>query len=484
MSEFTPTAEQQDALEKFATGRSLVIEAGAGTGKTSTLRLLAQSTPRKGQYIAFNKAIVVEAESKMPGTVNCSTAHSLAYRAVGKQFGTRLRTSQRMRAHDIARMVGLDAMVVTTEMGRKPLAAGFLAGLANRAISRFCQTADPAPTAKHVPYVDGIDLPHSDGRRRYENNDLVAAAVADVLPAMWKDLTDPHGRLPYKHEHYLKAWQLRGPKIDADYILFDEAQDANPVMRAIVMAQTHAQIVWVGDSQQQIYAWNGAVNALAAVEGAERSFLSQSFRFGPEVAGVANIVLGWLDAELRLVGSPDIASVVAEVAEPDAILCRTNAKALDTLLGHQASGYKVHLVGGGKDIVDFAKGARDLMAGRKSYLADLACFDTWSEVTEYVRNDAEGSDLRMLVQLVEEYGVDVILAALGNMVPEAAADVVVSTAHRAKGREWNSVQLAEDLGSKPEEGLPGEDELRLLYVAATRARLELDVSAVQLLVAK
>jgi MoxR-like ATPase len=41
---FAPTDEQQEALRLFATGKSLAIEAGAGAGKTSTLKLLAEST--------------------------------------------------------------------------------------------------------------------------------------------------------------------------------------------------------------------------------------------------------------------------------------------------------------------------------------------------------------------------------------------------------------------------------------------------------
>lgn len=59
------------------------------------------------------------------------------------------------------------------------------------------------------------------------------------------------------------------------------------------------------------------------------------------------------------------------------------------------------------------------------------------------------------------------------MPTEASADVVISTAHKSKGREWQSVQLAGDF---PDEAAGSDAELRLLYVAATRGRLELDVS--------
>jgi UvrD-like helicase C-terminal domain len=68
----------------------------------------------------------------------------------------------------------------------------------------------------------------------------------------------------------------------------------------------------------------------------------------------------------------------------------------------------------------------------------------------------------------------------------AGADRVLSTAHRAKVLEWERVRLADDfpdlreLGATGREGVPllapeGRDqELHLLYVAATRARRGLE----------
>ncbi len=62
-----PTDEQAAILEAFQGGGDLVIEAGAGTGKTSTLRLLADSeTRRKGVYLAFNRAIADDAKASFP----------------------------------------------------------------------------------------------------------------------------------------------------------------------------------------------------------------------------------------------------------------------------------------------------------------------------------------------------------------------------------------------------------------------------------
>lgn len=467
-----PTDEQAHCRELFATGDNLIIEAGAGTGKTTTLRHIADSVPdRTGSYVAFNRAIVMESRQRMPMWVDCSTAHSLAMRQVGSKFRHRLDTP-RMKPWTLAKELGVGHLVVRYGLQTKVLQPGYLAGLVMRGITNFCMSADSLPTTQHIPYLDGIDPPDSDGRRTWKNNEEVRAMLAPALAQAWEDISRPDGKLPYKHDHYLKYWQLNDPVIPGDFILFDEGQDASPVMLAAVAAQD-AQLVIVGDSQQQIYEWRGAVNALATVD-AEKAFLTQSFRFGPAIAELANEVLDVLGAELRLTGLASIDSQVARVMHPHAILARSNAAAVETVLQWQKLGHKAHLVGGGDEIIAFTKAAALLMDDGKTWHPDLACFDTWGEVQDYVGHDPQGADLKVMVDLVDNYGVDVILDALEQVTAEAQAEVVVSTAHKAKGREWGRVRLAGDF---PETVVPDQPgEMRLLYVALTRAANRLDVS--------
>jgi hypothetical protein len=468
----TPTAEQQKALALFGTGKSLVIEAGAGAGKTSTLRLLAESTTRRGQYVAFNRAIVEESKAKMPRNVACSTAHSLAYRAVvpGTRYAARLKNSARMKSTDLAKHLGIREPIHLTlpDGTHKRLGPAFLAGLTMRGVIGFCQSADLQPEARHVPYIDGIDLPPGS----YVNNNEVARTHVPYMRKAWADIVNERGILPFRHDHYLKMWHLSSPRIDTEFILFDEAQDANPVLVAIIEAQTHAQIVWVGDSQQQIYTFTGAVNALQKVQAEQKAYLSQSFRFGPAVAEKANHCLRLLDAELTLTGTESIPSTVGALAEPDAYLCRTNATTITILLDELKRGRRPHLVGGGREVADFAKAANDLMTQGWTSHPELACFKSWGEVQEYVEQDEQGGDLRLMVNLIDEFGVQTILDALERMPREEDADIVISTAHKAKGREWDSVKIADDF---PDE--PSGEELRLMYVAVTRARLALDLTA-------
>lgn len=478
-----PTDEQYGALNLFREGETMVIDAGAGTGKTSTLMLLASDTQASGQYIAFNKAIVNDVQRKLPETCAARTAHSLAYGVVGKHFAHRLR-SERIRSSQMARILGLPEVFRITYAGEpKDLSGSFLAGTVMAALRSFCQTAAQAPDLKHFRYIKGIDVPTAEGQRTYANNDRLKEFLFPYLEKAWSDVQNVDGHLRYGHEHYLKVWHLRNPKIPADYIMFDEAQDASPVMADIVAQQTHAQCVYVGDRNQAIYGFTGAIDAMEGFDSKHRSALTQSFRFGPAIALEANIVLAQLDSDLMVRGHPDLASRVEVIdGYPDAVLCRTNASTIVHALHALADGHPFHLVGGGKELVAFARGAKMLGApeapgrpgryhGRPKH-PDLACFANWGEVKDYVDNDPEGVELKLLVKLIEEHGVDTIIDAIERMVPEGPGVLSISTAHKAKGREWDRVRLAKDMGLFGDT----EDELRLRYVAMTRARLHLDLT--------
>lgn len=467
-----PTTEQQAALDLFKAGIGLAIEAGAGTGKTSTLKMLAESTRRRGQYMAFNKAIVEEAKRKMPDNVNASTVHSLAFRSKGAQFRDRLNEG-RMPSWKLAQCLRLDPLVV--QFGGKPkvLQPAWLGSMTMRAITNFCQSADKEPKGHHVPYAPGID--ESIGSSRgFQNNAALRDHLRPVLAKAWADLQNPNGELPFSHAVYLKLYELDSPRIPADFVLLDEGQDASPVIESIFNQQEHAQRIVVGDANQAIYGFTGAVDALSHFKdsGAAYATLSKSFRFGQPIADVANVILDELDADLRMTGFEAITSTIAPVPdeEIDAYLCRSNAGAVTRLLQLQAIGRPVHLLGGGKEVLSFARAAKQLQDGASTSHPDLACFDNWLSVREYVEQDPQGDELRLLVRLVDEFGVDTIIKAVDGQAPERGA-TIISTAHKSKGCEWSRVRLNDDYGQST-----AAEELRLLYVAATRAQHVLDVT--------
>jgi superfamily I DNA/RNA helicase len=245
--------EQQAIIDASQSGADLVIEAGAGTGKTSTLRLVAATQPRRrGLYVAYNKAIATDAKRSFPTSVTCATAHSLAFRAVGRRFAHRL-NGPRMPARQTAKELDITRPLAIPHVGL--LAPQQVARLVMETITRFCHSEAAHVEPWHVPKTPGLDDPPTIA--------VLREALVPLARRAWADLSNPDGRLRFTHDCYLKLWQLSDPHLPADYVLLDEAQDANPVVAAIVDRQHHAQRILVGDRCQAIYGWRGAIDAMS-----------------------------------------------------------------------------------------------------------------------------------------------------------------------------------------------------------------------------
>jgi hypothetical protein len=471
---FKPTAEQDQIVAAAATGADLVIEAGAGTGKTSTLKLLAAGRPNgRGLYLAYNKAIQVDAQRSFPRNVTCKTIHALAFQTAARPFlnAGRQLNGARVPAAQAARILGINEPIQVAT-GKAPLAPQQTARLALATVKRFCRSADAEITRWHVPPVPGLTEHPAIWR-------ALAEAVVPFARKAWQDLTAlTGGRLRFEHDIYLKLYQLSGPVLDYDYILVDEAQDLNPTVKAIVDNQTHLQRILVGDRSQAINGWNGAIDAMEHFDG-KRLYLSESFRFGPAIAAEANKWLDILGADLRLTGSGPADSRLGTLDFPDAVLCRTNGTALAEVIAATAAGRRVALVGGGDEIERLARAALDLQTGRGTEHPELMAFTSWNEVVEYASDDESGSDLKTLVKIVEDHGAEDLIRLVKGLTDERYAQVTVSTSHKSKGREWNSVRVAGDFREpkateqNPDPVLSREDAM-LAYVTVTRAKLILD----------
>jgi hypothetical protein len=459
----TPTDEQLAAIDVFKTGDALVLEAGAGTGKTTTLRHMANATGRRGIYVAYNRAIAQDAKASFPQSAKCATAHSYAFQAVGKQFAHRLRGG-RVPAWKAAAFLGAEALDVGP--GRN-IRRNAVARAALDTVAAYCNSADREIGPQHVPWVDGVEYVHE-----------FQQEIVRLARKAWHDDLSRRdgGQLRFTHDCYLKIWALGNPTLDGDYILLDEAQDANPVIADVVLRQD-AQLIAVGDRCQAIYAWRGAVDAMSDWPAEHRLPLTQSFRFGPAVAERANVWLKLLGSELRLRGFDEIPSQVMPLSDPAAVLCRTNAEAVAQALAALSDDRRPAIVGGVEQIRAIANAAADLKNGVGTDHRDLCAFKTWAEVQDYVLEDSAAADLRVLVQLVDAYGVAKILEVTDACVDEAYASVIVSTAHKAKGREFPSVKIATDF-RPPKDGEEVErSEGMLAYVAVTRAKNALDDDA-------
>ena len=463
-----PTSEQSAIVTAVGRGVDIAINALAGTGKTTTLKLIADEVaPRRGHYVAFNRAIVEEARTKFPETINCVTAHSLAFRAIGHRFQGRLR-SPRVSPQHLAQHFKAESFRFSANGDSFEFEPSQVARFADRTVQRFCKSIDPELALHHVPLIPLVRV--SD-----KTTEDFQQQVLEIAEMMWVDLLKRQGHMKFVHDHYLKMWQLTKPAVPGDILLFDEAQDADPVMLDVVNSQENAQIIYCGDSYQSIYEWRGAKDALTIVNVDEKLWLTQSFRFGLEIAEVANGFLRMLRSPEMVRGLANVHSSVGALNDPDAVLCRTNFGAVVSLQEAQARGQRAALLGNVKEgLQEFARGCLRLIQGHKTGHPELALFKDWESALKWADDEEEsGSDTAMLIRLVQGVGAGKLLRVLDDVVEEELADVTISTAHRAKGREWNRVRLAGDFKHPAD---MSEDELKLTYVAVTRAKQKLDIS--------
>src|SRR5699024_2832401 len=204
--------------------------------------------------------------------------------------------------------------------------------------------------------------------------------------------------------------------------------------------------------------------------------LTQSWRFGPAVANEANTWLAELGMGMRLLGNPGKVSRVGPLGGgPRTVLCRTNATAMGRAMSALAEGERAAIVGGTSSMRRLAEAARDLQAGRATSHPELFAFENWSQVQAYVQDQPEeAGELSTFVELIDDHGAEEIITATGKLGNEKGAQTLFSTAHKAKGREWAKVEVADDFREpKPGQKVARADAM-LAYVTVTRAMERLD----------
>lgn len=496
---YPPNDQQTAILEAVRTRKSGKVLALAGTGKTTLLRQVAEDPANrelKFLYLAFNRSVADAADAAFPPNVKAINPHRLAYRAMASEASRR--NGKYPSAEHVATVLNARPFTYQSEGGEVTVDTGQIGTAIKEAVGNFCNSSDRHVTAWHLkrtPQAKRIPEAH---RERF---------LAHVLPYVeraWADIANPHGSLPYMPGRgdscYLKLWSLSNPKLFGyDVILYDESQDANPPTAHVVEIQK-CQKVYVGDSNQAIYGFTGAVDALSKFEAEWTCPLTKSYRFGPAIAEAGNSVLRHVpDNDLVLEGHDPIESVVDDLEDPDCILCRTNAGLIENALTMVAQGLNVAIAGGTADIEYFAKQAEILSdpdaaiernEGKLPKLShpQLVPFKQggWEAVKAAVE-EGDASDMAMMVRLIDNYGADVILKVCENSSnlrrgvdptewAHKPGNVMLSTAHKAKGLEWNRVKIGSDF-QPPKAGKKLQvAELMLIYVAVTRAKLHLDKS--------
>lgn len=470
-----PTDEQVAVIRSNAP--VIVANAYAGGGKTSMLQMYTERRHEESfLYVAYSKALQLEAERKFGDNTVCRTTHAVAFPKFGSKVSHKLGN---LRALDISRQFNV----------RFNQAKEVVETLMN-----YLASADRELSHKHL----AGDLAQRMDSERY----------VQLAKDVWKAAQDPDDEMPMPHDGYLKQFALSDPDLSSRFrtILFDEAQDANPVTTQIILSQRNCRIVMVGDRYQSIFGFRGASNAIEMVElmgtpsgvSPEVHYLTKSFRFGNGIAGLATMLLkDFLGAERPVIGLGEhrTTSFKIDPAQQYAVLTRTNGGIFRNAVEMVESHTPFCLVNG-IDNYNFGQ-VHDmyrLYMNRNDEIRDsfIKRFESFSEVRDYA-DQTEDLSMRSLVKIVDEYKHDIpkLIKLIKERVLDdepafrAQARVVMTTAHKAKGLEFDQVFLDDDfqplMDSETDEPMAVEtradrEEVHLLYVAATRARRALKVN--------
>lgn len=480
------TSEQQAII---ASTGNIRINAVAGSGKTTTIIEYARTRPRKSKilYLAFNKSVKVEAQKKfeMLGLTNVrvETAHSLAYKHIVIRFKYNVRALS-YRATDIVDILKM------RQLGERH-AEYILANHVLRFAAYYCNS--DVMKLQDLNYRDTLTEPKV---KSFVNANY---AILEKYTAEFLRLMNSR-EIEVTHDYYLKKFQLLNPKLKYHYILFDEGQDASPAMLDVFFNQDATKVI-VGDRHQQIYGWRFAVNSLEKADYTTYN-LSTSFRFDQNVAKLAMDVLKFKEhlgphGQVPITGAGNFTEIKSR-----AILARTNLGLLLKAIEYVTENRnlkKIYFEGNinsytyaddGTSLYDVLNLYKDQRFRIRDRL--IQSMRDMQDLEQYIEKTGD-PQLGMMVEIVEQYGdrVPGILAKIKALHVEnekrEEAEVIFSTVHRCKGLEYDEIELVSDFikedsiiraKSDPKRNEPLDvakltEEINLLYVASTRARVKI-----------
>jgi len=466
--------EQTDIFDWFQNSAgNLVIEAFAGTGKTTTIKEAFQYAPENRiLYAVFNKKNQIEAKGKISdGRVDIRTLHSLGFSYIKSVYPS-------AKPDD------------SVEWGRIESALnGFNAS--RETISAIFKTVSFAKNTKINPSLNDIHC-IIDDRDIDIGNELTeiefAEHVLEVLRLSKEHLEDWQHRISFDDMVWLPvALDIVKPRYDL--VVVDEAQDMNIPQLTMAKLAAKGRIVVVGDSRQAIYGFRGAVQngmgMMTVTLQAKKLLLSTTYRCPKVVVREAQKIVPQYQAapsaptgRLESVKSADGAQI------GDVILSRLNAPLMPLALRFLRRGTPARIEG--RDI-----GAQLLTIVQSLKATSLEDFtgklDTWKNKQlkkltgkrNFEKKIEQINDIAETLSALADDAQSVIDIGtkISNLFQDSKANsipaVLLSTVHKAKGLEWDTVYLLRDTFLRENT----TEEQNIYYVAVTRAKKNLWIVA-------
>jgi DNA helicase-2/ATP-dependent DNA helicase PcrA len=495
----TKGSRQQDDIWSTMLGSDahLLVEARAGTGKSSTCRegmhrLIEADSSLSGHiaYVAFNKSIADEFQHGLPPGARATTMHSAGFAALRGAFPS-LGDPNPKKLRGIA-----DRLIPRRDRESRRFKTAAIR------LTELCKSQMLGCDVRQQRYgvlrsmlvclasSQGIDL------KGFDLQD-VGDLVTELLRLALKETAS----IDFGDMIWLPVMlDIEFPRTDILFV--DEAQDLDPCQHALVTKMAYqGRMIVVGDPRQAIYGFRGADSRSMGTlgktlegepRGLQRLPLTATRRCPrSHVALARNIVPDFESMPGAPSGRWEEDAEPSSVIEPGwMVLSRKNAPLVSLAFKSVARGIPVAIQGRqiGEDLARFVEDldgttltelAREVERYRDGELARLSDLDDVEEEVQLVNDRCEC----VVAASVGASGPADVSGRIRSLFKDVAkadqADVVLfSSVHRAKGREAERVAIVDPMSmpspwAKTPEAI--EQELNILYVAATRSKHRLSI---------
>lgn len=485
----TPTSEQQAIITAATQPQSLMVNALAGTGKTTTLTMLAKALPPEPALaLAFNKKIKEELEKRFPSNFTVMTMNGLGHRAWASTINKK---KMLIDANKIGRLT-TDALKPFPDS--KPQWAA-IKTLVIQAMqvglvpSQFQHARSLVPDTPQTweDLDDAFSLGLTTDERKLARRVLISSIEEGF-----------NGCITFDDQIYLPV-VFSGSFPRFPIVLVDEAQDLSPLNHQMLKKVAAGKLIVVGDPRQAIYAFRGADhNSMENLKSLRAEWielpLNTTFRcpqnvverqhaHAPQYRAAPSAPSGTV-LDLTAEGSWSWPTVAKNPQDEVAVLCRNNAPLLSMAFKLLRKGIGVNMLGRdiGRGLSALCKKiSPDLTLSIEPFNAKLLEWFEGESSKAEANADATKLDsvtdryecIKTVIENKSPRTVKALIFELDTLFLKDNGLVTLATGHKAKGLEWDTVVHLDPwrIPSKfSKTDADKKQEFNLQYVLETRTK--------------
>lgn len=474
-----PSKYQTAVIEFAKNGKgNAVINAVAGSGKSTTLKMILESLPNNKTILmaAFNKDIVRDLSEKVKHITNAevTTWHSFGWKALRYQFKCEM---DKLKYVNIAKILFQTIEIFDEEIDEFDYMMRCI---------KLCELgrlnlAKSSKEIEKLAEINLIEILENESQIAYQlmeigKNDITKADYCDML------------YLPVIHDIKVETF---------DFVLCDECQDQNACQRELMkkaMRKLSGRFIAVGDPRQAIYLFAGSsCNSFYQILDIPHTVelpLSICYRCDSAIIDEAKTLVPYIESRIDAPkGIINKDADISDIEDADMILCRNTMPLVKLCYKFLRQGIKATVQGKdiGINLVNLIKSTK------KHDVVDMINI-LKSDSEKILKNlmnkhgllEKEAKEHQTFESFVEKIDIISILSGscddtediiknIQSIFQDKSKDgIKLSTIHRSKGLESDRIFLIQpnSLPSKRSMKSPElmKQEYNLQYVAITRAK--------------